>query len=75
MHRYGNKLNSNCCIAIQWNPSCEATSFASEKLPFERGGLSSGVEIYTFMFRFTLSKDLSRGVASHRVGLSKGVPL
>ena len=26
---------------IQWNPSCEATPFASEKWPFKRGGLSS----------------------------------
>ena len=34
------------------------------------GGLSSGVEINTFMFRFTLSSGLSRGD-----GLSKGVPL
>ena len=56
-------------ISIQWNPSCEATAFASEKWPFKRGGLSS-VEINTFMFRFTLSSGLSRGG-----GLSKGVPL
>ena len=55
---------------IQWNPSCEATPFASEKWPFKRGGLSSGVEINTFMFRFTLSSGLSRAV-----GLSSGWPL
>ena len=55
---------------IQWNPSCEATTFASEKWPFKRGGLSSGVEIYTFMYRFTSSSGLSRGG-----GLSSGWPL
>ena len=27
---------------VQWNPSCGATPFASEKCPFKRGGLSSG---------------------------------
>ena len=36
--------------AIQWKPSCEATLFASEKWPFKRDGLSSWVEINTFMF-------------------------
>ena len=55
---------------VQWNPSCEATPFASEKWPFKRGGLLSGVEINTFMFRFTLSSGLSRGS-----GLSSGRPL
>ena len=43
------------------DPFCEATPFASEKWPFKRGGLSSGVEINKFMFRFTLSSGLSRG--------------
>ena len=57
-------------MLIQWNPSCEAIPFASEKWPFKRGGLSSGVEINAFRFRFTLSCCLFRGV-----GLSKGVPL
>ena len=57
-------------IQIQWNPSCEATPFAPEKWPFKRGGLSSGVEINTFMFRFTLSSGLSRGG-----GLLSGWPL
>ena len=61
--------------SIQWNPSCEATPFAPEKWPFKRGGLSTGVEINTFMFRFTVSSGLSRGVASRQGGLSKGVPL
>ena len=42
-------------IYTQWNPSCEATPFALEKWPFKRGGLSSGVEINTFMIRFKLS--------------------
>ena len=51
-------------------PSFEATPFAQEKWPFKRGGLSSGVEINTFMFRFTLSCGLSRGG-----GLSSGWPL
>ena len=60
---------------IQWNPSCEATPFASEMWPFKRGGLSSGVEINTFMLRFTLSSGLSRGVASYQGGLSKVVQL
>ena len=54
---------------IQWNPSCEATPFASEMWPFKRGGLSSGVEINIFMFRFTVSNGLSRGV-----GPSSGWP-
>ena len=55
---------------VQWNPSCEATPFEPEKWPFKRGGHSSGVEINTFMFRFTLSSGLSRGG-----GLSSGWPL
>ena len=38
--------------------------------PFKRGGFSSGVELNTFMFRFTLSVGLSRGVS-----LSSGWPL
>ena len=42
-------------------PLLEATPFASEKWPFKRGCLSSGVKINTFMFRFTLSSGLSRG--------------
>ena len=62
-------------VRVLWNPSCEATPFAPEKWPFKMGGLSSGVEINTFMFRFTLSRGLSRGVASQKGGLSKGVPL
>ena len=60
---------------VQWNPSCEATPFASEEWPFKRGGLSKGVEINTFMFKFTLSSGLSRGVVSRHGGLSKGVSL
>ena len=55
---------------IQWNLPCEATPFALEKWPFKRGGLSSEVENNTFMFRFTLSCDLSRGGS-----LSSGWPL
>ena len=57
-------------VLIQWNPSCEATPFAPEKWPFKRGGLRSGVEINTFMFKFTLLSGLSRGG-----GLSSGWPL
>ena len=57
-------------MIVQWNPSCEATPFALEKWPFKRGGLSSGVEINTYMFRFTVSIGLSRGVC-----LSSGWPL
>ena len=40
--------------------------------PFKRGDLSSGVEINTFMFRFTLSSGLSRGMTSQRVASQKG---
>ena len=54
---------------IQWNPSCKATPFASEKWPFKRGGLSSGVKINTLMLTFALSSGLSRGG-----GLSSGWP-
>ena len=57
-------------LSLQWNPSCEATPFALEKWPFKRDGLTSEVEINTFMFRFTLSSSLSRGD-----GLSSGWPL
>ena len=39
-----------------------------QKWPFKRGGLSS--ESNTFMFRFTVSSSLSRGV-----GLKSGWPL
>ena len=56
--------------SVQWNPSCEAPPFAPEKWPFKRGGLSSGVKINTFMFRFTVSIGLSRGI-----GLLSGWPL
>ena len=56
-------------ILLHWNLSCEATPFAPEKWPVKRGGLSSGVEINTFMFRFTLSSGLSRGG-----GISSGWP-
>ena len=55
---------------VQWNPSCEATPFLPEMWPFKRGGLSSGVEINIFMFRFTLSIGFPRGV-----GLSSGWPI
>ena len=50
---------SRVLCMVQWNPSCEATPFASEKWAFKRGGLSSEVKINIFMFRFTLSSDLS----------------
>ena len=63
-------MSHNSQFNVQWNPSCEATPFASEKWPFKKGGLSSGVEINTFMFRFTLSSGLFRGG-----GLSSGWPL
>ena len=55
---------------IQWNPSSEATPFASEKCLFKTGGPSSGVEISTFLFRFSSSSGLSR-----ESGLSSGWPL
>ena len=40
-------------------PLCENTPFV---WPFKRGGILTGVEINTFMLRFTLSFGLSRGV-------------
>ena len=43
-------------------PSCDATPFAAEIWPFKRGGLSTGVEINTFVFKFTLSCGLTRRV-------------
>ena len=58
---------------IRWIPSCEVTPFAPEMLPFKRGGLSSGVEINTFMFRFTLSSGLpGMGWPLVRVASQKG---
>ena len=57
-------------LIIQWNPSCEASPFAPVKRPFKRGDLMSGVDINTFMFRFTMSSGLSRGC-----DLSSGWPL
>ena len=45
---------------VQWDPCCRATFLEPEKWPFKRGGLSSGIAINTFMFRFTLSGGLSR---------------
>ena len=63
-------LNLRFELKVQRNLSCEATPFASAKWPFKRGGLSSGVEIKTFMFRFSSSSGLSRGG-----GLSSGWPL
>ena len=40
-------------IHVQWNLSCVATFFALGKWLSNRGGLSSGVEISTFLLRFT----------------------
>ena len=50
-------------ITIQWNPSCAATSFAPRNVVFQEGWhvIRSGVEINTFMFRFTLLSGFSRG--------------
>ena len=55
--------------------SRRVSPFAPEKWPFKKGGLSSGIEISTFMFRFTVSSGLSRGGALIKSGLSKGVSL
>ena len=60
-------------MTLQWNHSGKATYFTPEKWPSKRGGLSSGVEINTFMLRSTLSSGLFRGVASCQGGLSKGL--
>ena len=40
-------------LYLQWNPSCEATSPtpAPEEWSFKRGGLSSGVQLNTFIIR------------------------
>ena len=50
--------------SIQLKPSGDTTLFEKKIWPFKRShsGLSSGVEIYTFMFRFSLSRGLTRGV-------------
>ena len=56
---------------IQWNPSCEATPFAPEKWPLKRGGLLTGVEINTFMLRFTVKWPLKRGWPLVRVASQK----
>ena len=73
------QIMENCLLFnfnVQWILSCEATPFAPGKWPFKRGGLSSGVEINTLLFRFTSSSGLFRGVmAPRQVGLSKGVTL
>ena len=45
----------------------EPLPYAAEMWPSKRGGLLSGVEINTYMFTFTLSSGLSRGV-SHSSG-------
>ena len=52
---------------IQWNPSYEAIPLAPKLWPFKRGGISSGVEIHTYVSRFTLSSGLPRWV-----GFQKG---
>ena len=47
-------------------------SLLRQKMAFQEGWLLSGIEINIFMFRFILSRGLSRGVASCQGGLSKG---
>ena len=59
-----------CCLLYSGTPLVRPSLFAPEKWHLKRGGLSSGVEINTFMLRFTLSSGLSRGG-----GLSSGWPL
>ena len=63
------------CVKIQRNPTCEATPFCTWKVAFNRGGISSGVEINILMFTFALSSDFPEGLVSHQDGLSKGVLL
>ena len=60
-------------MGLQWNPSCETTTFAPPKWLFKRSGLSSGVEINNFTF--TLVSGLSRGVGLSSGGLTRGVKL
>ena len=57
-------------MLVQWNPSCEATPFCTSKVAFKEEWPLVRVEIITFMFRFTLSSDNSRGA-----GLSSRWPL
>ena len=47
-------------ITYGGTPFCEATPFASEMWPFKRGGLSSEIEIKTFMFRFKNGSSCGR---------------
>ena len=58
------------CYIYSGTPLVRPSPFAPEWWPFKRGGLSSGLKINTFMFRFTLFSGLSRGD-----GLSLGWPL
>ena len=57
---------------IQWNPSCEATPFPSEKWPFKTGGLSSGVEIYIYVQIYIIKWPFQRGWPLVRVTSQKG---
>ena len=58
---------------IQWNPSCEATLFASEKWPFKRGGLSSGVEIYIYVLIYIVKWPFQKGWPLKKVASQKGI--
>ena len=62
------------CVCIQWNPSCEATPFAPEKWHFKKGGLSSGVEINTFIYVeiYIIKGPFQRGWPLVRVASQKG---
>ena len=56
----------------KWNPSCEAISFSPEKWPFKSSGLASGIEINTFMLKFSQSSTVG---LCRRGGLLSDWPL
>ena len=71
MHEFNLMFMLYCPSTV--NPSCEATPYAPDILPFKRDGLLSRVKLDTFMFRFALSSDLSREVGLFvRVATHKG---
>ena len=57
-----NSYTATYKYTVQWNPTCEAPTPAPAIWRFKRDDSSSEVEINTFMFRFTLSSGLYRGV-------------
>ena len=50
-----------CLFGYTVEPLLWGHPFCMRKVAFQEGGLSSGEEINTYMYRFTLSSGLSRG--------------